>query len=56
MQGDKPKRHKFKRHPISCFHIDIAELRTKVGKLYLVGAIDQTSTFALTQLIKKAEP
>ena len=56
MQGDKPKRHTFKRHPIGCFHIDIAELRTKVGRLYLLVAIDQTTTFALTQLVEKAGP
>jgi len=55
-QGDKPMRHKFKRHPIGCFHIDIAELRTKVGRLYLLVAIDQTTKFALTQLVEKAGP
>jgi len=49
-------RHRFKRHPIGWFHIDIAELSTKVGKLYLLAAIDQTTTFALMQLIEKAEP
>jgi hypothetical protein len=27
MEGDKPKRQKFKRYPIGYFHIDIAELR-----------------------------
>ncbi len=48
--------HKFKRHPIGCFHIDIADLRTKVGRLYFLVAIVQTITFALTQLIEKAEP
>jgi len=31
MEGDKPKRQKFKRYPIGYFHIDIAELRTSVS-------------------------
>jgi hypothetical protein len=35
INGDKPKRQKFKRYPIGYFHIDIAELRTNEGKLYL---------------------
>ena len=35
MDGDKPKRQKFKRYPIGYSHIDIAELCTKEGKLYL---------------------
>lgn len=39
MEGDKPKRQKFKRYPIGYFHIDIAELRTNEGKLYLFVAI-----------------
>ena len=28
MDGDKPKRQKFKRYPIGFFHIDIAEVQT----------------------------
>jgi len=39
MEGDKPKRQKFKRYPIGYFRIDIAELRTNEGKLYLFVAI-----------------
>jgi hypothetical protein len=41
MEGDKPERQKFKRYPIGYFHIDIAELRTNEGKLYLFVAIDR---------------
>ena len=41
--GDKPLRSKFKRYPIGFFHIDIAEVRTAQGKLYLLVAIDRTS-------------
>ena len=54
MEGDKPKRHKFKRYPIGYFHIDIAELRTNEGKLYLFVAIDRTSKFAVALLVDKA--
>ena len=54
MEGDKPKRQKFKRYPIGYFHIDIAELRTNEGKLYLFVAIDRTSKFAVAKLVDKA--
>ena len=30
------------KYPIGYFHIDIAEVRTEEGKLYLVMAIDRT--------------
>src|SRR4051795_7028185 len=48
--GDKPRRAQFKRYPIGYFHIDIAELRTEQGKLYLLVAIDRTSKFAFVEL------
>lgn len=51
MDGDKPKRQKVKRYP---FHIDIAELQTAEGKLYLLVAIDGTSKFACVRLVQKA--
>lgn len=54
MDGDKPKRPKFKRCPIGYFHIDIAAVRTEEGKLYLFVAIDRTSKFAVAQLVEKA--
>jgi transposase InsO family protein len=54
MEGNKPKRQKFKRYPIGYFHIDIAELRTNEGKLYLFVAIDRTSKYAVAQLVDKA--
>ena len=53
-EGDKPQRSKFKRYPIGYFHIDIAEVRTEQGKLYLFVAIDRTSKFAFAQLHEKA--
>jgi transposase InsO family protein len=54
-EGDKPARSKFKSYPIGFFHIDIAEVRTQEGKLYLYVAIDRTSKFAFVQLVEKAD-
>ena len=51
--GDKPDKRKFKTYPIGYFHIDIAEVRTAEGKLYLYVAIDRTSKFAFVQLVQK---
>ncbi|SCB51987.1 hypothetical protein GA0061099_102423 [Bradyrhizobium yuanmingense] len=51
--GGKPSKKKFKAYPIGYFHIDIAELRTAKGKLYLYVAIDRTSKFAFVQLARK---
>ena len=48
--GDKVSKKPFKRYPIGYFHIDIAEVRTGEGKLYLFVAIDRTSKFAFAQL------
>ena len=53
IEGDRPKK-KFKTYPIGYFHIDIAEVRTKEGKLYLFVAIDRTLKFAFVQLMDKA--
>ncbi len=36
------------------FHIDIAEVQTAEGKLYLLVAIDRTSKFACVRLVQKA--
>mgnify|MGYP001951238245 FL=1 len=55
IEGDKPKRQKFKRYPIGFFHVDIAEVQTAEGKLYLFVGIDRTSKFAVTQLVEKAD-
>ena len=55
IEGDKPKRQRFKRYPIGFFHIDIAEVQTAEGKLHLFVGIDRTSKFAVTQLIDKAD-
>ena len=43
----------FKSYPIGYFHIDIAEVQTAEGKLYLYVAIDRTTKFAFVQLVRK---
>ena len=53
VEGDKPVRKKFKTYPIGYFHIDIAEVQTAEGKLYLYVAIDRTSKFAFVQVTHK---
>jgi transposase InsO family protein len=53
VEGGKPDKKKFKSYPIGYFHIDIAEVQTAEGKLYLYVAIDRTSKFAFVQLVKK---
>src|SRR3712207_797531 len=55
VEGDKPTRRKFKSYPIGFFHIDIAEVRTQEGKLYLYVAIDRTSKFVFVRLVEKAD-
>ena len=54
VEGDKPAKKKFKSYPIGYFHIDIAEVQTAEGKLYLFVAIDRTSKFAYVELHAKA--
>jgi hypothetical protein len=49
------RRQLFKRYPIGFFHMDIAEVQTAEGKLYLFVGIDRTSKFAVTQLVDKAD-
>lgn len=55
VEGDKPRRKKFDIYPIGFFHIDLAEVRTAEGKLYLFAAIDRTSKFAVVELVEKAD-
>ena len=54
VEGDKPAKKTFKAYPIGFFHIDIAEVQTAQGKLFLFVAIDRTSKFAFAQLAEKA--
>ncbi len=53
LEGEKPTKRKFKAYPIGYFHIDIAEVRTQQGRLYLLVAIDRTSKFAFVELHEK---
>ena len=54
VDGDKPEKKRFKSYPIGFFHIDLAEVRTEEGKLYLYVAVDRTSKFAFVQLVERA--
>lgn len=53
IDGEKSSKKKFKSYPIGYFHIDIAEVRTEEGKLYLFVAIDRTSKFVYVELLAK---
>ncbi len=55
VEGDQPRRKKFDTYLIGFFHIDLAEVRTAEGKLYLFVAIDCTSKFAVVKLVEKAD-
>ena len=54
VEDGKGIKRKFKSYPIGFFHIDIAEVRTEQGKLYMFVAIDRTSKFAFVELHEKA--
>lgn len=54
LEGDKPQEKKSKPYPIGYFHIDIAEVHTEEGRLYLFVAIDRTCKFAYAELQPQA--
>jgi transposase InsO family protein len=54
MEGDRPKTKRFADYAIGYVHIDIAEVRTEEGKLYLFVAIDRTSKLAFAKLEREA--
>ena len=54
VEGTIPGRRKFKAYPLGYFHIDIAEVHTAQGRLYLLVAIDRTTKFAFVELHEKA--
>jgi transposase InsO family protein len=54
VEGEASPKRKFKAYPIGFFHLDIAEVQTAQGKLYLFVAVDRTSKFAVAQLVQKA--
>lgn len=54
MEGDKPKIKRFADYAIGYFHIEIAEVRTEEGKIFLFVAIDRTSKLAFAKLETEA--
>ena len=54
IESDKPKKKRFADYAIGYFHIDIAEVQTAEGKLYLFVAIDRISKLAFVRLEEKA--
>jgi transposase InsO family protein len=55
LKGEHPaKKKKFKNYPIGYFHIDLTEVRTAEGKLFLFVAVDRTSKFAFARLVERA--
>ena len=54
VEGEASPKRKFKAYPIGFFHVDIAEVQTAQGKLYLFVAIDRASKFAVAQFVPKA--
>ena len=52
--SEKATKKRFKAYPIGYFHLDIAEVQTEEGKLYLFVAIDRTSKFAFAELFERA--
>jgi transposase-like protein len=50
IEGEKRPKKKFKSYPIGYIHIDIAEVHTQEGRLYLIVAIDRVSKFAYVEL------
>ena len=45
IEGEKPAKKKFKAYPIGYFHVDIAEVQTDEGRLYLFVAIVRLPQF-----------
>ena len=54
VEGEASPQRQFKAYPIGFFHLDIAEVLTAQGKLYLLVAIDRASKFAVARLVDKA--
>ena len=51
VEVNKEQEKKFKPYPIGFFHIDIAEVLTEEGKVYLFVSIDRTSKFVFAKLV-----
>ena len=52
-EGTRPRR-KFKAYPMGYIHVDLAEVWTQEGQLYLFVAIDPVSKFAYAELQERA--
>ena len=55
VEGSRTGRKKFARYLIGYFHVDLAEVRTAEGKLYLFVAIDRTSKFGFVEPVERAD-
>jgi transposase InsO family protein len=53
VDGTRP-RQRFKSYPIGYIHIDLAEVWTQEGRLYLFVAVDRVSKFAYAELHERA--
>ena len=54
-EGSRP-RQRFRIYPLGYVHIDLGEVWTEAGKLYLFVAIDRVSKFAFAELHERATP
>ena len=54
MEEDKPRKKRFATYTISNVDIDVAEVRTEEGKLYLFVTLDRTSKLAFPMLEAQA--
>lgn len=54
IEGDKSSQEGLQAYSIGYFHIDIAEVQTAEGKLFLFVVIDRTGKFAFVQLVESA--
>jgi integrase-like protein len=53
VEGNRP-RQRFRSRPLAYIHIDLVEVWTQAGKLYLFVAIDRVSKFAFAELHERA--
>jgi hypothetical protein len=51
--GDKPNKKKFKSYPIGYFHVDIAEVRTAEGKLYMLSPLTVRQSLPLSNCMRR---
>jgi len=54
-EGTRP-RQRFRNYPLGYVHMDLAEMWTQAGKLYLFVAVDRVSKFAFAELHERATP